>query len=50
VAAEALSADGQRSGSGNFERVAGQEGEHGKRQYRLRRGMGEDGQPKPADR
>src|ERR1039458_8366753 len=48
VAAEALEADGQRGCSGNFERVAGQEGQHGESQNRLSRGVGEEGKPKGA--
>src|ERR1035438_3393559 len=50
VAVQALRADGQCRSSGNFERVACQEGKHGKSQDRLRRGMCEDSQPKSADR
>lgn len=48
AAAQTFEAGGKGGGSGDFEGVAGQEGQHGKGEHRLRRGMGEDGQPKSA--
>jgi type IV secretory pathway VirB10-like protein len=48
VSAQTRKAGGKRGGGGNFERVAGQEGQHGESQDRLGRGVREHGKPEGA--